>query len=197
MEERSSPWAAGEQNSPSFNQVQVDPMTCFSSKGVGTCFIVLTCFCLGFFQSYGEGSHFNEHNGLSSPFLGTGISGEFYQFLVGLSQSRHCRNCLIRCLSVAQGSWAPLWPHQEHSLIHSTSMLWRLLKCILIIVKFGLYWKCWVRLVHSNFIFICRQEWKGSLLFLCGPGKLNQFLSNTWKCFSHLKCLNLPFCCSI
>lgn len=27
MEERSSPWAAGEQNSPSFNQVQVDPMT--------------------------------------------------------------------------------------------------------------------------------------------------------------------------
>uniref|UniRef100_A0A672S3A4 Transcription factor E2-alpha n=1 Tax=Sinocyclocheilus grahami TaxID=75366 RepID=A0A672S3A4_SINGR len=46
MEERSSPWAAGEQNSPSFN------------------------------QSYGEGSHFNEHDGLSSPFLGTGISGK-------------------------------------------------------------------------------------------------------------------------
>uniref|UniRef100_A0A8C2DD22 Transcription factor E2-alpha n=1 Tax=Cyprinus carpio TaxID=7962 RepID=A0A8C2DD22_CYPCA len=48
MEERSSPWAAGEQNSPPFNQV----------------------------QSYGEGSHFNEHDGLSSPFLGTGISGK-------------------------------------------------------------------------------------------------------------------------
>uniref|UniRef100_A0A8C2DEG8 Transcription factor E2-alpha n=1 Tax=Cyprinus carpio TaxID=7962 RepID=A0A8C2DEG8_CYPCA len=46
MEERSSPWAAGEQNSPPFN------------------------------QSYGEGSHFNEHDGLSSPFLGTGISGK-------------------------------------------------------------------------------------------------------------------------
>uniref|UniRef100_A0A673JQ30 Transcription factor E2-alpha n=1 Tax=Sinocyclocheilus rhinocerous TaxID=307959 RepID=A0A673JQ30_9TELE len=48
MEERSSPWAAGEQNSPSFNQV----------------------------ENYGEGSHYNEHDGLSSPFLGTGISGK-------------------------------------------------------------------------------------------------------------------------
>ncbi|XP_026115088.1 transcription factor E2-alpha-like isoform X3 [Carassius auratus] len=46
MEERSSPWAAGEQNSPSFN------------------------------QNYGEGSHYNEHDGLSSPFLGTGVSGK-------------------------------------------------------------------------------------------------------------------------
>ncbi|ROL40811.1 Transcription factor E2-alpha [Anabarilius grahami] len=46
MEERSSTWAAGDQNSPSFN------------------------------QSYGEGPHFNEHDGLSSPFLGTGISGK-------------------------------------------------------------------------------------------------------------------------
>ncbi|XP_039550933.1 transcription factor 3b isoform X2 [Pimephales promelas] len=46
MEERSSTWAAGDQNSPSFN------------------------------QSYGEGSHYNEHDGLSSPFLGTGISGK-------------------------------------------------------------------------------------------------------------------------
>ncbi|TRY62320.1 hypothetical protein DNTS_025859 [Danionella cerebrum] len=46
MEERSSPWAAGDQNSPSFN------------------------------QNYGEGSHYNEHEGLSSPFLGTGISGK-------------------------------------------------------------------------------------------------------------------------
>ncbi|KTG06924.1 hypothetical protein cypCar_00001391 [Cyprinus carpio] len=46
MEERSSSWAAGEQNSPSFN------------------------------QNYGEGSHYNEHDGLSSPFLGTGVSGK-------------------------------------------------------------------------------------------------------------------------
>ncbi|XP_009294573.1 transcription factor 3b isoform X1 [Danio rerio] len=46
MEERSSPWAAGDQNSPSFN------------------------------QNYGEGPHYNEHEGLSSPFLGTGISGK-------------------------------------------------------------------------------------------------------------------------
>ncbi|XP_059398993.1 transcription factor E2-alpha-like isoform X4 [Carassius carassius] len=46
MEERSSPWAAGDQNSPSFN------------------------------QNYGEGSHYNEHDGLSSPFLGTGVSGK-------------------------------------------------------------------------------------------------------------------------
>ncbi|XP_056303265.1 transcription factor 3b isoform X2 [Danio aesculapii] len=45
MEERSSPWAAGDQNSPSFN------------------------------QNYGEGPHY-EHEGLSSPFLGTGISGK-------------------------------------------------------------------------------------------------------------------------
>uniref|UniRef100_A0A8C1IIU2 Transcription factor E2-alpha n=1 Tax=Cyprinus carpio TaxID=7962 RepID=A0A8C1IIU2_CYPCA len=48
MEERSSSWAAGEQNSPSFNQV----------------------------ENYGEGSHYNEHDGLSSPFLGTGVSGK-------------------------------------------------------------------------------------------------------------------------
>lgn len=34
MEERSSPWAAGEQNSPSFNQVHVDPIPCLPSKDV-------------------------------------------------------------------------------------------------------------------------------------------------------------------
>ncbi|XP_052394642.1 transcription factor E2-alpha isoform X7 [Carassius gibelio] len=27
-------------------------------------------------QNYGEGSHYNEHDGLSSPFLGTGVSGK-------------------------------------------------------------------------------------------------------------------------
>ncbi|XP_051979865.1 transcription factor 3b isoform X4 [Xyrauchen texanus] len=44
MDERSSPWNAGEQNSPSFNQV----------------------------RNYGEVAHYNEHDGLSSPFIGTG-----------------------------------------------------------------------------------------------------------------------------
>lgn len=49
MEERSSTWAAGDQNSPSFNQVRANPMPCWPSKGVvGACFIVLTCFCLCF-----------------------------------------------------------------------------------------------------------------------------------------------------
>ncbi|XP_056614967.1 transcription factor 3b isoform X5 [Triplophysa dalaica] len=46
MDERTSPWAGGDQNSPSFSQV----------------------------RSYGEG--YNDHDGLSSPFLGTGISGK-------------------------------------------------------------------------------------------------------------------------
>ncbi|XP_051549613.1 transcription factor E2-alpha-like isoform X5 [Myxocyprinus asiaticus] len=46
MDERSSPWNAGDQNSPSFN------------------------------QNYVEGAHYNEHDGLSSPFIGTGISGK-------------------------------------------------------------------------------------------------------------------------
>ncbi|XP_051549610.1 transcription factor E2-alpha-like isoform X3 [Myxocyprinus asiaticus] len=48
MDERSSPWNAGDQNSPSFNQV----------------------------RNYVEGAHYNEHDGLSSPFIGTGISGK-------------------------------------------------------------------------------------------------------------------------
>jgi len=116
MEERSSTWAAGDQNSPSFNQVRANPMPCWPSKGVvGACFAVDLLLSL-LFQSYGEGSHYNEHDGLSSPFLGTGISGEFYQCLVGWSQSRWCRNYPMGCLKVAQGRWAHFWPHQIDSL---------------------------------------------------------------------------------
>uniref|UniRef100_A0A8B9JBW2 Transcription factor E2-alpha n=1 Tax=Astyanax mexicanus TaxID=7994 RepID=A0A8B9JBW2_ASTMX len=50
LDERSSssPWAAGEQGSPSFNQE----------------------------RSYVEGSHYSEHDGLSSPFLSSGIGGK-------------------------------------------------------------------------------------------------------------------------
>ncbi|XP_076880596.1 transcription factor 3b isoform X2 [Brachyhypopomus gauderio] len=50
LDERSnaSPWAAGEQDSPSFSQG----------------------------RSYGEGSHYGEHDGLSSPFLSSGIGGK-------------------------------------------------------------------------------------------------------------------------
>uniref|UniRef100_A0A4W4FXD9 Transcription factor E2-alpha n=1 Tax=Electrophorus electricus TaxID=8005 RepID=A0A4W4FXD9_ELEEL len=50
LDERSSasPWPAGEQDSPSFNQG----------------------------RSYGEGSHYSEHDGLSSPFLSSGIGGK-------------------------------------------------------------------------------------------------------------------------
>ncbi|XP_066503614.1 transcription factor 3b isoform X2 [Hoplias malabaricus] len=50
LDERSSssPWVAGEQGSPSFSQE----------------------------RSYVEGSHYNEHDGLSSPFLSSGIGGK-------------------------------------------------------------------------------------------------------------------------
>ncbi|XP_046712735.1 transcription factor 3b isoform X1 [Silurus meridionalis] len=50
LDERGSsgPWAAGEQGSPSFNHG----------------------------RSYSEGSHYSEHDGLSSPFLSTGIGGK-------------------------------------------------------------------------------------------------------------------------
>uniref|UniRef100_A0A8C8J609 Transcription factor E2-alpha n=1 Tax=Oncorhynchus tshawytscha TaxID=74940 RepID=A0A8C8J609_ONCTS len=50
LDERSSSgsWGPGEQNSPSFNQG----------------------------RGYGDGSHYNEHEGLSSPFLSSGIGGK-------------------------------------------------------------------------------------------------------------------------
>ncbi|XP_010869979.1 transcription factor 3b isoform X3 [Esox lucius] len=50
LDDRSGPgsWGSGEQNSPSFNQG----------------------------RGYGEGSHYNEHEGLSSPFLSSGIGGK-------------------------------------------------------------------------------------------------------------------------
>ncbi|XP_060736619.1 transcription factor 3b isoform X3 [Tachysurus vachellii] len=50
LDERSgsSPWAAGEQGSPSFNHG----------------------------RSYSEGAHYSEHDGLSSPFLSSGIGGK-------------------------------------------------------------------------------------------------------------------------
>lgn len=33
--------------------------------------------CAVVLQAYGEGSHYNEHEGLSSPFISSGITGSF------------------------------------------------------------------------------------------------------------------------
>lgn len=41
---------------------------------------VVLCVTL-FLQGYGEGSHYSEHEGLSSPFISTGVAGIFFSFL--------------------------------------------------------------------------------------------------------------------
>lgn len=56
-----------------------------------------------FLQSYSEGSHYSEHDGLSSPFLSSGIGGGFY-FL--FSSERICVSLHV-CLSDAEAEILP------------------------------------------------------------------------------------------
>lgn len=133
------------------------------------------------FQSYGEGPHFNEHDGLSSPFLGTGISGGFYQCLVGWSQSRRCRNCPMGCLKVAQARWAPLWPHQEILLSDVNSLL-----IDFPIPPIILFWTyVFVNNTYYFFSFVGKNE-RGPYSSFGGQVSSIKSKSNYWKCFSHL-----------
>ncbi|XP_067454276.1 transcription factor E2-alpha-like [Thunnus thynnus] len=59
----SGSWGSAEQNSPSFSQG----------------------------RSYGEGSHYSEHEGLSSPFISSGITGMFL-FWLSLKKFNKCKN---------------------------------------------------------------------------------------------------------